>query len=493
MLIPFSPPPGLNSDDTSFAAEGRWTDGNNVRFYNGKPQVIGGTSDLFTVTGFVACRCIFPFVRAGAVMIAYGGDVSADGKLYVGTGLGTPANRSPAGLVGSRKNWSFAAWGDTLLACPEADTLYQQSGTGAATAVATAPALITYMLATNERQILAFGCSEEVSGTFNALCIRGSDLEDYTDWTTSPTNNAFEHILPDGGAIVAARCIGAYIAVWTTSSLYLGQFLGDPGQAYRFDKVDENCGLIGPNAVIVFNGIVYWMGVDSRIRSWAPGSLPKIMPCAISRDFRSASNFDPTLQGRYVAASANSAFNEIRFDYSYIPDTCWAFIAVCLDDGSWHRGIGGRTAIVDDPLLSSLTAGILGGPTIISAAGGTGQVAMQDTGPFTWSNSGASSVLAPYIQSAAQTLENSGRRLLVRSVEPDFEGQVNDLKLTLFVRDRPQSTPLTKGPYTLTTTTTKLGCRCSGKLIEVKIGSVSESAAFRVGKLLFDVEPMGNR
>jgi hypothetical protein len=65
------------------------------------------------------------------------------------------------------------------------------------------------MLVTPQRQVLAFGCNEKLSGNFDALFVRGSDLEDYADWTTTSTNNAFEHI--DGpGSIVTARMVGNY-------------------------------------------------------------------------------------------------------------------------------------------------------------------------------------------------------------------------------------------------------------------------------------------
>ena len=98
--------------------------------------------------------------------------------------------------------------------------------------VANAPTEVTYALASPQRQILAFGCNEEVSNDFNPLCIRGSDIENITDWTTTATNNAFEHILDaTAGRIVTARFIGPYVAIWTDVSLYIGEFLGQPDPA----------------------------------------------------------------------------------------------------------------------------------------------------------------------------------------------------------------------------------------------------------------------
>jgi len=501
MLMPFSPPPGLNSDDTAFAAEGRWADGNNVRFYNGKPQTIGGRSEQFTIpVSNGRCRAIMPFVRSGNVTIAYGlATVGTAAKLYVGSGLAAPADRTPAGLTNNEPNWSLATWGDTLLACPSGGTLYEQSGTSTATAVTQAPDAITYMLVTAQRQVLALGCNEEGSGTFNGLCIRGCDLEDYTDWTTSATNNAFEHILDGVTAIVAGRLIGDYVAVWTSDALYLGQFVGDPSQTFRFDRVSEGCGLAGPHAVVVVDMVAYWMGPDMIPRRWSPGGLPETIPSPIGIELRTNASFAAG-DIRYLCASHNRKHNEIRFDYVDArggfgsPNT--RFVAVSLIDGSWHKGIGARSAMVDSQTIASLVN--LTKSSVISclastSASGDNSIAIEDTGNF----SASSALCDPYIQSADLYLDDSQRRVMIRGALPDFESQANDVALTLFVRDRPQSSATTKGPYALTTATTKKDFRVSGKIVAVKLGIGSDGVTagnyFRLGKLLFDIVPLGER
>jgi hypothetical protein len=507
MLVPFSPPPGINSDDTSFSAAGKWIAGNNVRFVNGFPQARRGFDTLFTISGLSSseCRAILPFKRSGAISIAYGmastfpgfGDV----RLYVGSGLSAPSNRTPAALGTGIHNWSLASWGDTLLAVPETGTLYEQSGNSTATAVAAAPDNITYMLVTPERQVVALGCNEEISGTFNGLCIRGCDIEDYTDWTTTSTNNAFEHILDGVGVIVAARMVGQYLAVWTTGDLFLGQYLGDPGQTYRFDKVAGNCGLAGPNAVVIFNQRAYWVGSDLQLRSWAVGELPQILPCPMLQSTLAGLIADLV---RYTVASIDARHNEVRFDYA---DTVNAdiyptgtainrFIAVCLSDGAWHSGAGGRTSIIDSSEIASLTTSHADNPSIIGAYGLNGDITVDliETGELEWSV-GANNALKPYIQSGDIYLDEGERRVMVRSVYPDFRDQSENMELSLFVRDRPQSAPITKGPYELTPNGAKRDIRASGKLISVKLGAQLSAGTlyFRLGKLTFDVVPMGGR
>src|SRR5207253_11516396 len=109
-----------------------------------------------------------------------------------------------------------------------------------------------------QRQVMAFGCNEEISGDVNPLCIRFSDIENPEDWTTTPTNNAGEVILKGGGRLVGARAVGPYILAWTDNALYMGTFVGDPSQTWRFDQIGRNCGLMGPNAAVVVGQTAYW-------------------------------------------------------------------------------------------------------------------------------------------------------------------------------------------------------------------------------------------
>jgi hypothetical protein len=503
MLVPFSPKPGLNSDDTTFAAEGRWADGNNVRFVGGRAQVIEGWVSLFALSDstYGTVKNIFPFTRAGDIVIAYGTRAAITGpRLLVGSGLSAPADRTPAGLDSGIRHWSLDAWGDTLLAVPKGGTLYEQSGSGTATEVTEAPDQICTMLVAR-RFVLAFGCNEEASGDFNSRCIRWCDFEDYTNWTSTPDNNAGEYVIDGAGAIVGAHPIGDHIAVWTESALYLGTYEGAFDLTWRFDKVDDNCGLAGPMAKVVHGGIAYWMGRDLSIRRWAVGGLPEIVPCPISRDFETNADLGKT---DLIAAVAMVRHDEIWFHYADsrggdvgILDNN-RFIAFSVRDGAWFRGQSGRSAMVDTGLISSLTSAYPRQPTVLAAT--PGWINLHGPG---YSGTG-SSPLRPFIQSADQYLDNSQRRMMIRGMIPDVEDLTLEdpsykLAVTLTLRDRPMSTPVTKGPYGVTATDTKKDFRASGKIVSVKwslvdgTGEEAGNGYFRLGKPLFDVVPLGER
>lgn len=477
-------PPGLNSDDTTFSAKGRWADGNNVRFWNGKPQVIG-----YMIAGAQALGANLSAIHAwsynNTTYLAYG----TGGNLYYGAFLNEPVDISPVSL-GTVESWSLDNFGDRLLACKQGGKLYLKdltSGGLGATEITEAPDQITYMLVTPERQVLAFGCNEEVSGTFNGLCIRGSDIEDYTSWTTSPTNNAFEHILEGIGQIVAARLVGQYVAVWTTNSLYMGQFIGDPSQTYRFDKVSDNCGLVGPHAVACYNGVAYWVGHDLRVYQWSPGARPEVLPCPISRDFINNCSIG---QKPRICVGTVSKFSELWICYGDTRDTNGysentRYIAVSLLDGTWFRGQMGRTAILDSGLVH---ASFTGHPSALFMADAAGNICVHESSfefPFTsrtW-----------HIQTADQFLDGNRKRMMVRSVEPDFEDQSDVVSLTLYVRDGPQSAALTKGPFALVTTTTRKGIRTSGRIVAAKFSGSGAASYMRLGSPVFDIVPLGER
>jgi hypothetical protein len=491
-LIPFMPPPGLVSDDTTFKAEGRWADGRNVRFVNGSPQVIGEYVELFDL-GSEVVYGMFAIDRSGTTHIAYG----TGSKVYVGSGVASPTERTPASMGSGYTAYAFAAWGDQILFVPSGKTLYEQTGTSTATEITNAPNKITWMLVTPQRQVLAFGCNEESSGTFNGRCIRGSDLEDYTDWTTSATNNAFEHILDGSGQIVTARLIGQYIAVWTDTALHLGQFIGDPSQTYRFDRVAENCGAVWSNAVAIVGQRAYWIGNDARLRTWAPGGEVEIIPCPLQNRLVTSGN---PRNGTVLVHVPK--FNELWI----IPNGGIFGFMVNLTDGTWWRSdfatfnsdSADRPAFLCDDLIARATNSTQN--TNLLGANGDGKVFAHEcgldqtaSGPKSW-----------YLQSADQYLDNSQRRMMVRGVQPDFsyydtnadawETNNQSVSLTLTVRDRQQSTATTKGPYTITAGATKKDFRASGKIVTVKLSQTTNvDREMRIGKLLFDVVPLGER
>lgn len=504
MRVPMLPPPGIISDDTTFSAEGRFADGSNVRFWNGRPQTIGGWTRYGREALTGVCRNLLSWMDLSGQRntIVFGThsklQVLAGGGLYditpsglaaglvdnaagSGYGAGTYSRDGygePATAGYFLRTWSLANWGNNLVANPLAGGLYYWDGntSNVATRVTTAPAKINSILVTPERQVLAFGCNEEASGTFNAMCIRGSNLEDYTDWTTTSSNNAFEHILQGSGHIVTARMFGSYVAVWTENSVYIGQFLGDPGQTYRFDLVATNCGLIGQNAVTVINQVAYWITPDGQFYSWAIGTPPAPIRCPIRTDFRE--NLDQA-QATKIVCTGIGAFNEVWWLY---PDSRDGnensrYVAFSIADGTWFRGQLARTAAID--------SGAVANPLMVTS---TGMVYSHETG-----NSADGAALSYFIETADQYLGEDENWLLVRGIWPDFKDQLGPIDVTINVRPYPQGTATTKGPYALSPGTERRDFMATGRVASVKFSGNSSPAYVRFGKPTFDVVGTGQQ
>lgn len=476
-------PPGVVSDTTTFAAKGHWADSNNCRFWQGKPQALGFASSFdynlgSNLTAMHAWRW-----TSGGIYVAYG----VSDKLWIGPIINNPVDRSPVG-IGTVESWSLDNFGTTLLACKQGGKLYEKTDptvASAASEVTEAPDEITYMLVTTTRQVMALGTNEEVGGAFNPMCIRFSTIEDYSSagsWTTSTTNNAGEVILEGRGRIVAGCRIGEYLAVWTTSGLYLGTFVGDPAQVWRFDRIAENCGLVGPHAVIVTASRAYWVAPDLRIWTWTPGELPQPVPCPIHADYRD--NATASLKSR-ICVGTVSKFSEVWFCYADGRDSNGVtnntrYIAVSLLDGAWFRGQLERTAILDNGLVQE---GISAHNGALLMADGTGDIVAHEL------NSGGS--LTGYIQSSDEYLESGRRRVQIQSIRPDFEAQATDVSLTVFVRSTPQASATTKGPYTLLSGAGKKDFRASGMIFALKFSWTT--VPVQLGKTTLDCVTMGGR
>lgn len=508
MKVPLEIAPGISSDDTDFSSV-RWADGNNVRPWRGKMEVIGGWTDALSgsvLTG--VCRNMLALGKtSGGAIIVFGThsalQVWQGGALYdiTPSGLSAGSINSVGGTGGGGgygrgtyssgtwsssstawycRTWALSAYGSYTIANPRGGTIYEwQGNTGSlAAAITNAPATVTYALATPQQQVLAFGCTN-TTGSFDPLNIRGSAIRDNTTWTPTSTNTAFEYTLDAaGGRIVAARLIGPYVAVWTDLSLWLGEYLGNPEQMYRFDRVADNCGLVGPNAVEIIDNTAYWLAPDYQFRTWTIGGPVQLVTPSFGHDFR---DYIDRLQVDKVCASAVSQFGEVWWHYPDSRDTTGdsgensRYIALSTLDGTWFKGNVARTATVN--------ASVLQYPAKATYAG---MVYYHEYG-----NSGAGSSISWSLTTSDVYLGTAENWAQCRGIWPDFESQQGDVSLTLSLKPYPQGTARTKGPYTLTANANKKDFLASGRVATLAFSGSSAPAFMRIGKPVLDVVQTG--
>jgi len=101
-----------------------------------------------------------------------------------------------------------------------------------------------------------------------------------------------------------------------------------------------------------------------------------------------------------------------------------------------------------------------------------------------------------------QGLGGDGQLIMrVRRFVPDFKNLVGDALITLYFRDYPadsDSTPSTTvptitGPFTITSSTTKVDTRVRGRQVSLKIENTGLDQNWRYGTLRLDIEAGGRR
>lgn len=417
------------------------------------------------------------------------GSVNGTGTSGYGTGAwNVGAFGQPSAADYFPRTWSLAAWGQKLLASPRAGGLYEWSNNlaQAALAVPSAPATVTQILVSPQRQVFALGCTQE-NGTWNPLCLRHSGIGDETLWATdaSSSSTAREYVLPGGGRIVGGKFVGRYLLVWTTQSLFLGTYVGQIGQVWRFDKVGAGCGLIGPNAAAVLDQAAFWISPDFQFHTYSPGGLVAPVACPIRNDF---SDNLAASQADKIIASTIAGFSEIRWDYPDARDGTEVSRYVVLaaagpDIGKWYRGIPqfgvtpARTAMFD--------AGPAQSPIGVTAAGNA-----------YWHERGhsADGQALPWFITSADVYLDENKALLVREAWPDIAvDQLGPVTLTIASRLYPQGPQELFAPITLAPGQQLVDFKASGRLFQLTYSGYSLPSYARIGRMVFDAKPRGRR
>lgn len=330
-----------------------------------------------------------------------------------------------------------------------------------------------------KRHVVAFGCNEEATNTFNARAIRWCDFEDLYDWATLSSNNAGEHILDSEGYLIGAREAPLGTFVWTTADLWNMSYLGQPGQTYLFDRLGTSCGLIGPNGAVVFEGVAYWMSPDGGFWQCQSGGLPQRIVCPLQDEV--SDNLAFVQQGKVYAASI-SEYREIWWFYPDARDgnpgtECSRYVSLSLVDGSWSSGQLPRTAYID--------AGSGVSPVAVDPDGGVfyqerGESA--NGGAFSWS-----------LTSGDIYIQSGDRVLMVQGIWPDIMDQRGAVSLEVSTKAEPQNDYTVADTLTLTPGQDRAHFRSSGRIMRLKWSGEAAPTSARIGRINVEVVTRGRR
>jgi len=201
-----------------------------------------------------------------------------------------------------------------------------------------------FLVSDASRFVICLGTNDIGSSVVDPMLVRWSDQEDPTMWTPAITNQSGSITLSHGSAIVTAIQSKQEIVIFTDSALYSLQYLGAP-YVWGSQLLGDNTSLVGPNAVTLAAGTIYWMGVDKFYKY--DGRL-QTLGCDL---LRYVYNDIDRVQFAQVYASTNEGFNEVWWFYpSNGSTTNDSYIVYNYLENIWYYGTMARTAWLDSGL-----------------------------------------------------------------------------------------------------------------------------------------------
>jgi len=408
--------------------------------------------------------------------------------------------------------WSLDNFGNKLIATISDGSTFEwnSNAIGAtsirATIVSGAPTATQFTLvSTPDRHLVCFGTETTIgtTSTQDDMYIRWSSQESLTTWTPTATNTAGTQRLADGTRIVGAIRGRDAIYIWTDTALFTMRFVGPPF-TFSFQQVGTNCGLIGQNAAVEVDGSAYWMSENGFFRY--TGQLQS-MPCLVE-DYV----YDDLagVPRQHIYAGLNNLFGEVTWFYpgSGATANSRAVTYNYMDSSSerpiWTTSSLARSTWVDSAIFgkphgteydedatSDSTVGNTDGvTTYFEHETGTNQI-----------KAGATSAIVANIQSGDFDLDQKGLAgdgeymMKIRRVIPDFLTQTGDARITLNLKNYPTDaeTSSSLGPFTTTTSTTKIDTRARARAIALKVDNTGSTQHWKLGTFRLDIQPDGRR
>lgn len=427
-----------------------------------------------------------------------------------GTGLfgegtyGTP-RVSGTGVPARLRTWSMDNWGEDLVASPSGGTLYWWDRTNGpnsrAQRVANAPAQIQRILVNPENRILiALGCTG-IDGQPDKMLVRWCDQEDFDTWLPSTTNLAGGKRLDYGSEIITGIRSRGQNLIWTDVQLYAMEFTGESDFVFTFQPLG-NCSIIGPNAAIDVNGVVYFLGIDDFFIY--DGTL-RPLPCDVWTFV--FDNLDRS-QAEKVVASSFRRKNEVRWDFPVVEVRVTeddiereteeediriteagengAYAIFNYAEGVWYYGQQQRTAYHD---VSRAISGTMTHPYgtnqgyLYKHEYGTDEVEEAGTNLQEW-----------FLESYDVHVGGSDAHFLVNSLVPDYDVLEGEHRFTLKKKRYPLDAYTERGPYTINPDTPVIDVRARGSQIALRIENGAELGQhWRMGTWQALVTPYGGR
>ena len=414
--------------------------------------------------------------------------------------------------------WSLDSFGKKLIALIHNGPIFEwdADASGAtsnrATIISGAPTASRDMIvSTPDRHLVCFGTETTIgtSTTQDDMFIRWSNREDINTWSITATNTAGSQRLADGSRIMGAVRGRDATYVWTDTAAFTMRFVGVPF-VFAFSQVGTNCGLIGMNAAIEVDGAAYWMSENGFFRF--TGKLES-MQCLVEDYVYDDLN---TTAQQLINCGLNNLFGEIYWfyptsssevvnrmvSYNYLDSSPQRQIWVT---SSLNRTTWSDSAVFGKPHGTQYTAGNDVSFDVVGNTEGRTAYFEHETGTDQV-EAGSVSAIAASVESGdydititkegGATLQGDGEFLMkIRRFLPDFISQTGNTQITLNLRDYPNSSQASSplGPFTISSSTTKVDTRARARAVSLKIANTGTAQDWKLGTFRLDIQPDGRR
>jgi len=420
--------------------------------------------------------------------------------------------------------WSIDNFGDKIIALIHNSSVFEwdSNATNAVTIRATiisgAPTASRDMLvSTPDRHLVFFGTETTIgdTSTQDEMFIRFSDQEDINTYTPTATNTAGTQRLSDGSRIVGAVRGRDAMYIWSDTSLFTMRFVGAPF-TFAFAQVGTNCGLIGQNAALEVDGAAYWFSENGFFKY--SGNL-ETMVCLVE-DF--VFNDLNTTASQLINVGLNNLFGEITWFYCTENSTIInrsvtynyqdsrpqrpVWTTGTLARGTWQdSSVFGLPHATDYDASSNNSYDVVGNTdgctTYFEHEKGTDEALATGVNAITSSiESGDFDITQSRSMSGQSTgmpdLRGDGEFIMkIRRFVPDFLSQTGSTQVTLQLRNYPNDDYASSslGPFTVSSSTTKVDTRARARAVSLKIANTAASQSWKLGTFRLDIQPDGRR
>ena len=457
---------------------------------DGEYQLTVTTSNAYTIVHSAAATSSVASGGGAATDLYYSispGEANAAGGLGWGAGNWGESTWNTARTLGTGvavelTYWALSNWGEDLIATVrDGKTYLWDASSGVATraaALTNAPATAKTSTVSMETQhVICYGAHD--GSADDPMLIAWTDQGTNTTWAATATNTAGTYRLTRGTRIEAYAHTRSQTLIWTDTSLYGQTYSGQP-YIFNFKLLSEDTTILSQTAAIDVDGTTYWFGVNNF---YVYNGQVQVLQSPVRRWVYDNINRDVANKS---FVGVNKEFQEVWFFYARGAEIEPSHYAVYHygdpQKNIWHIGALARTCWQDaEKFLEK-------------------PVAYDSAGVYYDHENGHddnTSAMNPSLETGALELAGDqgegGNLLLIDKLIPDAVAGGNYLVELVSKRYPNSSEEITKGPFTISTTTEKVSLRTKGRQARLKWSDSGVGYGWKLGTPRIQVRQMGGR